>query len=235
MANSVTVPVRVIRPILFASVSVNQRFPSGPLVICNIPTFDGIGYCANKRPVNDTFMIANGLLSPNQRFPSGPVVTALTDAPGAKGAKCVIVPLGVICPICVPAAYHRLPSGPSVISVGPFASANSVSCPDVVSRPILLVSVNQRLPSGPETIDCGALFGESANAVIGGGGGVDPGDAVEVLPLDPGRAEDVAPPPPPPHAGTAAISNSSAARGRIDRERTRLRPSDGASSRIPPR
>jgi hypothetical protein len=58
--------------------------------------------------------------------------------------------------------YHRLPSGPFVMTHGlkKFVDVNSVIAPAVVMRPIFpeLNSVNQSAPSDPSVIEKGPLF-----------------------------------------------------------------------------
>src|SRR5215471_4341661 len=103
----------------------------------------------------------------------------------------VIVPLGVLRPILLPScsANQRLPSGPTVMPVGPLLAlgrANSVILPPLVMRPILLLllhaklesrthAVNQRAPSGPAVMPVGPLLALGrANSVICPSGAMRP-------------------------------------------------------------
>src|SRR5438309_1236169 len=93
--NSVTTPAVVIRPILLASNSVNQRFPSGPEVISKLDVVAGI-----ENSVTAPAVVIRPILLPefsvNQRAPSGPVVIACGAAPAVGIGNCVIVPAVVI-------------------------------------------------------------------------------------------------------------------------------------------
>src|SRR5262245_37720131 len=116
--NSVTTPVGVIRPILFASV--NQRLPSGPRVI---PT----GLLLGVMPAENSVITPAGVIRPillvpvsvNQRLPSGPAVIS-AGALRNGSANWVTTPAGVIRPIrsARVSVNQRLPSGPRVIPSG---------------------------------------------------------------------------------------------------------------------
>ncbi len=75
MLNSVTVPVVVIRPILFAEPSVNQRLPSGPAAMSRSPALAVMPdeYSVATPPVV-IFATRFAVCSVNQRLPSGPAV-----------------------------------------------------------------------------------------------------------------------------------------------------------------
>src|SRR5207245_4982741 len=97
---------------------------------------------------------------------SGPAVISYGALPAPDGTgNSLITPVLVIRPIwpLVYSANQRLPSGPTVIPIGPLfgvGTSNSVIEPDGVMRPILLpfCSVNQRLPSGPALMLAGRLL-----------------------------------------------------------------------------
>src|SRR5437016_194070 len=79
-------PAVVIRPILLASVSVNHRFPSGPLVM-NRAKVPGLGIVNSALKVVDDTTNLPILFAPDsmiQRFPSGPDTSPLGEAPTLK-------------------------------------------------------------------------------------------------------------------------------------------------------
>ena len=189
-ANSVMLPAVVIRPIRLPPASVNQRLPSGPVVIAM-----GVGnWLVLAAGIANSWIELLGLLglirpiwlpraSVNQRLPSGPaviptgpvvVVLAALGEEGVGSANSVMMPAVVIRPIWLPSdsVNQRLPSGPAAIPAGMLlavGSANSVMMPAVVIRPIWLLpaSANQRLPSGPAVMPTGMLSGVGiANSVI---------------------------------------------------------------------
>src|SRR5947209_6088881 len=192
LANSVTVPAGVMRPMRFPPDSVNHRLPSGPDVICS-----------GERPValpNSVTVparvmrpIRSALSSVNQRLPSGPAAIptgrALREMPAANS---VITPAGVIRPMRPTpgkgrtvngsgnwplSANHMFPSGPAVMPVAKAPKvmvANSVTIPAGVIRPMREtlspppLSVNHMFPSGPLAIPFGPEAGVMplANSVI---------------------------------------------------------------------
>src|SRR5690348_3847397 len=105
----------------------------------------------------------------NHRLPSDPATMSVASTPAGIGNSVIATPV-VMRPIWfVVSVNQRLPSGPTVIELGPstlvtVGGAYSVKTPAVVTRPILLPndSVNHRFPSGPTTIPTGTLL------VVGG-------------------------------------------------------------------
>ncbi len=99
----------------------------------------------------------------NQTLPSGPTVVSDIVRPNPPVTKYVTEPDGVIRPMSLPSANHKLPSAPTVIPVGmpppPDGSGYSVTAPASVTCPILLVpsSVNQAEWSGVTAIPIGSL------------------------------------------------------------------------------
>src|SRR5262252_1760571 len=87
-ANSVIVPVGVIRPIFALPGSVNQRLRSGPVVMPE-GRLPGVGSGNSVMlPVGVILPIRLPLVSVNQRFPSGPgVITVGLDWPVSVGKK----------------------------------------------------------------------------------------------------------------------------------------------------
>jgi hypothetical protein len=81
--------------------------------------------------------------SVNQRLPSGP--RAMPSGDPAYGNS-VIVPEGVMVPMCVNSVNQRFPSGPVVIASRFELPGRGVMVPMCVN------SVNQRFPSGPVVI-----------------------------------------------------------------------------------
>jgi hypothetical protein len=72
IANSVVVPAVVIRPILLANCSVNQRLPSGPTAMPHGPLW-GVGTGNSMMaPVGVIRPILAAEYSVNQMLPSGP-------------------------------------------------------------------------------------------------------------------------------------------------------------------
>src|SRR4051812_33573801 len=91
--NSVKTPPGVTRPIFLPAYSVNQMFPSGPVVIPYESPPEGIG---SSVMTPDTVMRQMLVCEPeSQRLPSGPAVINL--APGDAGGRLnsVRVPAGV--------------------------------------------------------------------------------------------------------------------------------------------
>jgi hypothetical protein len=150
-------PAVVMRPILLAEFSVNQRAPSDPTAMPIGPAF-AVGMLNSLRMPD---VVIRPMRSPahsvNQSAPSGPATMRLGERSAGTGYS-VMVPVAVILPILLRepllSTNHSAPSGPVVI---PWALAsgegmgNPVTEPDVVIRPILLPapSVNQSAPSGP--------------------------------------------------------------------------------------
>ena len=113
---------RADHPDLAGTFSVNQRLPSGPLVI-------PAGKLLGVGMVNSAMACVVGLIIPiwlvpprvNHRLPSGPVVIAFGSAPGVGignwSMACVV---GLISPIWSPfdSVNQRFPSGPVVIAEG---------------------------------------------------------------------------------------------------------------------
>src|SRR5262249_33222521 len=148
-ANSVNAPAVVRRPIRPPPPnSVNQRLPSGPVVISSgvVPTR---ATASVMTPAGVIRPIRLKFASVNQRLPSGPVVIPRTWPRGERPAEnSVMTPAGVMRPIapgtvlllggCV---NQRLPSGPAVMRLGAvpgvMPAENSVTTPAGVIRPIL--------------------------------------------------------------------------------------------------
>src|ERR1035437_1022437 len=112
----------LILPILAAPASVNQRLPSGPVVM-DVGTLllEGIENSVMV-PEGVTLPILPALFSVNQRLPSGPVVMSYGPLPLVGVANSVMVPEGVTLPILptpMPprpnSVNQRLPSGPVVM------------------------------------------------------------------------------------------------------------------------
>src|SRR5437016_194321 len=115
--NSVTTPAVVIRPILLASNSVNQRFPSGPEVISKLDVVAGIENSVTAPAV----VIRPILLRPNsvnQSAPSGPEAMPRGAAPNVGTGNSVSTPPVVMRPIRLSpdSVNQRAPSGPGAIS-----------------------------------------------------------------------------------------------------------------------
>src|SRR5581483_3452215 len=146
--------------------SVNQRLPSGPVVIAS-----GLDAAVGtaKSLIEPEVVIWPILLpssSVNQRFLSGPTVIPAglqPLSPQFGSENSLKVPDGVIWPILSPSfsVNHRFPSGPVTMSCGVqpsppqlLGSTNSLIAPVGVIWPILLASLSasQRLPSGPTVI-----------------------------------------------------------------------------------
>src|SRR5262245_45804927 len=145
MANSVTTPPVVIRPI----------FPPN--------TCWCVGKNAGGWLLGKSVAAFRAFTSVNHRAPSGPTVIEIGLKPLVGTWNSVMTPDVVMRPIwsTLASVNQRLPSGPATMPVGPLAAvgtANSVTAPLVVMRPIwsALASVNQRLPSGPATMPVGA-------------------------------------------------------------------------------
>ena len=133
-------PAVVIRPILLASSSVNQRLPSGPAAI-------PAGRC---RPVG----MGNSVMTPAvvirpiwlPRFGEPEVAVrpgrdTSWSAAGRGDRESVMTPAVVIRPIWLHAdsVNQRLPSGPAAMPTGPLPAVgmgNSVMTPAGVIRPI---------------------------------------------------------------------------------------------------
>ncbi len=130
--NSVMTPALVIRPILLALLSVNQRLPSDPAAMAFGPL---------AAPIENSVMtpavvirpILLPLLSVNQRFPSGPAAMPYGKLPAVGIVNSVTPPVVVIRPILLPAlsVNQRLPSGPAAIPMGllPAATGDSATEP----------------------------------------------------------------------------------------------------------
>src|SRR5262249_6464534 len=122
IANSVTTPVIVIRPILPPAPSVNHRAPSGPVVM---PSGPGDPGTANSTSCKLSAVAVVGMRpiffdvnSVNHSAPSGPVVMEC-KMPSALIGNSVMLPPVVIRPILPPASVnHSAPSGPVVIAEG---------------------------------------------------------------------------------------------------------------------
>src|SRR5258706_10013627 len=118
IANSVTFPPGVIRPML--QELVNQRLPSEPGAIpLGVPYPPGSGYSVTL-PCRVIFPIWFVLLSVNQRLPSGPAVIHCGLLLAVGIGYSVKTPLGVTLPIwfALISVNQRLPSGPRVIPDG---------------------------------------------------------------------------------------------------------------------
>src|ERR1700693_4965925 len=96
--NSVSTPEAVIRPIRLAASSVNQRFPSGPLVIPNGPVGAGSGnsVIAPAVVMRPIWFASNSV---NQRLASGPAVMKRGELDAVGMGKRLTSPAGVIRPI----------------------------------------------------------------------------------------------------------------------------------------
>jgi len=126
-------------PMLPENGSVNQRFPSGPVVIEPLSPVDEVSVNSVRVPpvVRRPTVGGSEKMSANHTFPSGPV-PMLGLAPRAN-TNGVITPAGVIRPRPPPAENQRLPSGPAVMPPGdvrPARSGNSVITPVGVILPI---------------------------------------------------------------------------------------------------
>src|SRR5579885_433410 len=153
-ANSVMVPLGVMRPILppplqspLPTQSVNQRLPSGPAVMSQ----GALSGRPSALGTANSVMVPLGVMRPillppmqnpfesrahsvNQRLPSGPAVMPKDPLLGVGRANSVMVPLGVMRPIWWPgySVNQRLPSGPAVMRQGPLlgvGTANSCTAP----------------------------------------------------------------------------------------------------------
>ncbi len=117
-------PSVVIFPILFPSVSVNQRLPSGPVAMpSGWPGAVGIG-----NSVITPAVVMRPILLPscsvNQMLPSGPTVMVSGRLAAVGTGNSVKTPAGVILPILLPtcSANQRFPSGPVTIPSGSLPS-----------------------------------------------------------------------------------------------------------------
>src|SRR4051812_20498017 len=139
------VPPVVMRPILLAPASVNQRLPSGPGAMWKAPAAAvGTGYSFTTG-VESVVARATLLgLAPmaNQRFPSGPGVMPAGAELGVR-AKSVIAPAVVVRPSleALSSVNQRLPSDPGTMLRGTAPAVGirkSVApVPAGVMRPIL--------------------------------------------------------------------------------------------------
>src|SRR5438445_354443 len=123
-------PPVVIRPILPAVPSTNQRFPSGPAAMpSGRPLGTGNSLTAPAGVIRPIWLARNSV---NQRFPSAPAATKLTSASDGR-LNSVTPPVGPIRPIwfAVSSVNQRLPSGPAAMPSGepaaPAGSGNSVT------------------------------------------------------------------------------------------------------------
>src|SRR5438552_52127 len=106
------------------SVAVNQRLPSGPVVIPVGPA-PPLVLNAMSVPVGVIRPIRSALVSANHRLPSGPAVMPVVPV-AIAAPNSVTVPSVVICPILVgglngrgsTSVNHKLPSGPAVMLEG---------------------------------------------------------------------------------------------------------------------
>ncbi len=117
--NSVITPAGVIRPILFASASVNHTFPSGPAVIpVVLVTLDKGNSVTNPAGVIRPILLACDSL--NHRFPSAPAAMSAAPALPVGIGNSVNPPLVVTRPTLPPecSVNHNAPSGPAVIPYG---------------------------------------------------------------------------------------------------------------------
>src|SRR5437899_832499 len=132
-------PVRVMRPIALLLDSVNQRLPSGPLVIP-----DGKLLSVGRgNSVTFPSGVMRPMLSPldsvNQRLPSGPGVIPC-GSPWVGRENSAITPAGVILPMALlpDSVNQRLLSGPGVIFPGELPApgiGNFLMLPVGVMRP----------------------------------------------------------------------------------------------------
>src|SRR5712691_10101688 len=146
--------------------SVNQRFPSGPVVIPLGP-LPGVGIA------NSASIAPAGLIWPIW-LPAGPAAMLAGALPAVVTAKSIKAPSTVIRPILL-AAYsvnHTFLSGPAAMPAGVLPTGNSVMIPVVgLICPILLpsCSANHRFLSEPATIAVGPAPADgSENSVIVG-------------------------------------------------------------------
>ena len=112
--NSVIIPAGVIRPILFALFSANQRFPSGPRVI-PLGTLPPVGMGNSvTTPAGVIRPIWLPVSSVNHRFPSGPALMPAGLPVGVGIGNSVIAPVVVMRPIAAASVNQIAPSGPVV-------------------------------------------------------------------------------------------------------------------------
>src|SRR6266851_2992489 len=148
MENSVMAPLVLMRPILLAFASVNQRLPSGPAVMQK-GLLKGVGTensvippLVVMRPISSAPLPVSSV---NQRLPSGPAVMPKGLPPGVGTENSVMVPLGVMRPILFArvelSVNQRLPSGPAVMPSGPLlgvGTGNSLMLPTLAQAVALL-------------------------------------------------------------------------------------------------
>src|SRR5260370_17344943 len=172
MANSVTMPAGVMRPILLPVVSVNQRLPSGPSAMSNgVRPLPGSAKSV-LWPAIVLLAIFSATGSVYHMLPSGPLMMPPVSAPpGAPYSE--NAPEGIAFPIPCCFVYQTLPSGPELMAVGPrlvtFTLYREKVAPSVVTAPNALGAVlwcrNQILPSGPAQIAPGELGVGTWNSV----------------------------------------------------------------------
>src|SRR6516162_9730114 len=164
-SNSANAPPVVIRPILLVLFSMNQRLPSGPVVM-------PIGFGPELGVGMEMSLVVKGLVvmirpillraySVNQSALSGPTVISKGPLLFVMIANSAMtLPVGNLRPIllALPSVNHIAPSGPAVMPMAPLLLAGigySKNDPSVVIRPILLAvppSVNHSAPSGPNVM-----------------------------------------------------------------------------------
>jgi hypothetical protein len=170
MANSVILPVVVIRPIVALRISVNHRAPSGPAAI---PPGSTLGLAIGNSVTAPPVVIRPILLAPisvNHKAPSGPVAIDSGLLMEVGIGYSVIEPLVVIRPILLPSCSAKLQRAVRSCrdtNRGAGRGRDDVfgKCaivPAVVIRPILFApgSVNHSAPSEPAaTPAIGSLAG----------------------------------------------------------------------------
>src|SRR2546427_2874200 len=152
--------------------SVNQRFPSGPVVIPLGPLPGvGIANSASIAPAGLIWPIWLPTSSVNQRLPSGPAAMLAGALPAVVTAKSIKAPSTVIRPILL-AAYsvnHTFLSGPAAMPAGVLPTGNSVMIPVVgLICPILSPlcdSANRRL-SAPAAVAAGAAPADVGDTAV---------------------------------------------------------------------
>jgi hypothetical protein len=125
-------PSVLIRPIPLEG-SVNQRRPSGPVVI-------RYGFEETGNSVIDPFGVMRPIrsvaISMNHKLPSDPSVIPAGELLGVGSGNSVITPAVVMGATALPlfSVNHRLPSGPAVVIDGGLGDLNIVKLPDGVMR-----------------------------------------------------------------------------------------------------
>ena len=135
-------PIPLSRPILFALISVNQIFPSGPAAICR----GLVNPAETKNSVRVPEVVIRPILLPDPAYQSAPSAPRVMPPTGVELAalNCVMMPLVVMRPTLPALVNQSAPSGPDVMpeywKSTPPGTANSVMQSDGLAlQPISFV------------------------------------------------------------------------------------------------